>query len=280
MIQLRTPGKGVRLLGVGILTALTLSVGALAPAPPVAAAPLESVNARAWTQEGDTYEEDLGYEYSADEYGYSFDYSGDEDAYIDDGEDGSGAVPPASGEPGQAVPIPTHDFEAIAAAAKPSSIVASWRDAKGVPVKMYQGTYSSKTGNGFGWAKVKNRHGIKKYQTVKHPTGNPAGPKIKNTKREYVAYATKWQNRKIVAQIPVLTVVQTKYEKSYWEVKINSNPGVLTTYCQNPKKELKCPKWVDTAFSKANNGVAKAAPSGDKPDADGYQYAWSYEPVK
>ena len=168
----------------------------------------------------------------------------------------------------------------MAAAPAPASVVSSWKDAKGNFTQLRQGTYDSASKNGFGWKKINNKHGITKYQTVKHPTGNPAGPKYKGTKREYVAYATRWVNKKAVEQIPVYTIVESASFNAYYGVKLGNNPpGVLTTYCANPNKAEKCPTWVDTAFSAANNKRSIAPET--SPEEDGSEdvsYSWSYTP--
>ncbi|MCW2287819.1 hypothetical protein EDF60_1257 [Leucobacter luti] len=167
---------------------------------------------------------------------------------------------------------------AFAVKPKPAGVAASWKDAVGLTVTLRNGTWDSKKQKGFGWAKVKAKHGLLKYQTVKHPTLNPRGPKYKGSKRTYVAYATRYVKNRIVEQFPVYTVVETGYFKSYWGVALKSHPGVLTTYCDLKGKASKCPKWVDTAFSKKNNGVAKSVPQGHMPDATGSTYGWSYTP--
>lgn len=157
--------------------------------------------------------------------------------------------------------------------------LVTWRDGRGVTQFLRQGTWDTRSSKGFGWAKIKARHGITKHQTVKHPTGNPR-PKFKGAKVEYVAYAQKVVNRRVVAQIPVITVIDNAYYKSYYTSKINGSPGVLTTYCVNPDRALKCPSWVDVAFSKSNNPRAYSASSpGVTADAMTTDYFWTYDPI-
>ncbi|WP_449281074.1 hypothetical protein [Leucobacter sp.] len=149
-------------------------------------------------------------------------------------------------------------------------------------ILLRKGTYSKTSGKGFGWAKIKTRHGIKKDSTVKHPTKSPYGAIWKGrpqTKAEYTAYADnvrkidgKWI---VVEETPVRTVVEFKHVSSHLKVKLNNAPGVLTTYRINPNRALKCPSWVDSAFLPSNNGVVGAM----SPRYDGATtYSSSYTP--
>ncbi len=73
------------------------------------------------------------------------------------------------------------------------------------------------------------------------------------------AWAVEWKKVggvwKATNQRQVITVVEFKHVSSYYGVKMKTDPGVLTTYCVNPKGGLKCPSWVDTAFLPSNNGA-------------------------
>lgn len=167
--------------------------------------------------------------------------------------------------------LPVSPAEAVPAK---HTVVSKWKNANGTTIKLRLGTYSAQNGRGFGWAKIKTRHGIKKYSTVQHPTRSPYGAVWKGnprTKAEYSAWAVEWKRvgRKwmAVAQRQVITVVEFMHVNEYYGVKMKTEPGVLTTYyCKNPRNGRKCPAWVDTAFLPANNRTSQfnrsAAPSG------------------
>lgn len=154
-------------------------------------------------------------------------------------------------------PSPT-DVTAIAA----KKSVSSWKDVRNRSIVLREGNYSSATGKGFGWTKIKQRHAITKYNTVKFPTLNPDGGVSQGTQRIYKAWAIKWEKRNkrwvAVDQREVRTVVETKRFATYYGARLDAAPGVLTTYCINPDKALKCPKWVDTALANGNKKISSS----------------------
>ncbi|WP_449283503.1 hypothetical protein [Leucobacter sp.] len=83
---------------------------------------------------------------------------------------------------------------AAEAATPKHTVIASWKNGNKTKIELRLGVYSAATGKGFGWTKIKKRHGIKKYSTVSHPTKSPYGalwkgkPKIR---AEYTAFAVR-----------------------------------------------------------------------------------------
>ncbi|MCW3492881.1 hypothetical protein [Microbacterium sp. SSM24] len=167
-----------------------------------------------------------------------------------------------------------------AAVAAGNTVASAWKDSKGRNVVLYQGTYNTSTKAGFGWAKIKGKHAITKYNTVKFPTLNPDGGTAQGTQRLYKAWAQKWQvingRWTITAEVEVRTVVETATKSLYYNVRLNASPGVLTTYCVNANKADACPWWVDTAFANGNRPPGSAAARSSQSTATSTGYTAGY----
>ena len=165
------------------------------------------------------------------------------------------------------------------AAVPRSAVVATWKNANKTKIVLRKGIYSKASGKGFGWQKIKDRHGLKKYSTVRHPTKSPFGGITQGNRVVYTAYADKLKKYHgrwyVEAEIPVKTVVEFKHVTSYYGVKLNNAPGVLTTYCVLPNRAKKCPSWVETAFLPTNNGSVQAGRAGVDFGATGYASSFS-----
>ncbi len=138
------------------------------------------------------------------------------------------------------------------------SIVAQWADADGNAVLLREGTY--RDGKGFGWTKIQRKHKIRKIESVRFVTSNPAGGAPQGDSRVYVAYANRKECNKSYCRytdsLPVRAVVNFSYRSTYHDANVDGVVGVVTTYCLNPDQAHACPDWVDSALGNPTSKYA------------------------
>jgi|GEM_PF-4843248 len=141
--------------------------------------------------------------------------------------------------------------------AEPKAIVGQWNDADGNRVVLREGNWNGKVG--FGFAKIRAKHGIHEIGSVRFVTTNPAGGEQEGTRRVYLAYANRQECNsgicRYVESVPVRAVVEFSFASVYYGVKLDDVVGVLTTYCLNEDKAHDCPPWVDAALARPAPGL-------------------------
>ena len=157
------------------------------------------------------------------------------------------------------------------ASAAPATILGSWTDANSQTVFVRQGTYNAADQNGFGMAKITQKHGILAVSNVKFVTQNPNGGVAQGNDRLYTAYANKIvcnPTCRVAESIQVRAVMGNGYQSVYYGIRIKGAVGIKTTYCLTGA--TLCPSWVNAA-------LARSAPSSDGSTTS---VAWSYEGAK
>lgn len=136
-----------------------------------------------------------------------------------------------------------------------------------------------KPGRGFGYDKVRNKHGISDYTVIRRVASSPRGV-WQGTDRTASAWAghykcvgskcTLQEQREVRAIITAASV----NDIDGWPVK--GSIGLKTLYCVNPNNAFKCPSWVTPAILRPGtpvNACKAASNEAESTEASGFAYA-------
>ena len=133
-----------------------------------------------------------------------------------------------------------------------NEVVMSTTDANNRTVLMRRGYWDANQPNGgFGYDKLYHKHNIKNKNAVKFVVRNPNGGTAQNgsTRRVYNAWAHRIKCYvgifcRVVDRREVKVAVDSRYDHH-----AKGQKGVITGYCENPDRALRCPDWVDQSLN-------------------------------
>lgn len=123
-----------------------------------------------------------------------------------------------------------------------------------------RGYYDSHTNRGFGYDKAYHKHGLTSLEAIKKVAVSPHSKWQGNTlvSKAYVGkYTCRWIRCYLEDQREVRVVFTTATQ--HYDLKFNSQLGMMTAYCENPDKAPRCPSWVQDSILRPGTPLAHPA---------------------